>query len=84
MKALVPSAQPDARDWAKAVVAGIRWPARNGLAPGDSASARSCLPRPADQQAPELGGSVAASFREMRARTSRQRDAGDRGGAFQR
>jgi len=49
---------------AKAVVAGIRWPACNGLAPGDSASARSCLPRPADQQAPELAGSVAASFRE--------------------
>ena len=53
-----------ARIWAKAVVAGIRWPACNGLAPGDSASARSCLPRPADQQAPELDGSVAASFRE--------------------
>jgi hypothetical protein len=49
---------------AKAVVAGIRWPACNGLAPGDSASARSCLPRPADQQAPELDGSAAASFRE--------------------
>src|ERR1019366_5912387 len=48
----------------EAVVAGIRWPACNGLAPGDSASARSCLPRPADQQAPELDGSAAASFRE--------------------
>jgi hypothetical protein len=48
----------------RAVVAGIRWPACNGLAPGDSASARSCLRRPADQQAPELDGSAAASFRE--------------------